>query len=196
MASQPTQSKAQLVLGFLVLGLLFFGAYWVISRVWDALSSAQAIGAGIVAATLTGAVAIATTFINKHLDRKAQVVFQLREKKVPIYENIIQLVYDFALAGKAGRTKLSKEESLQRMATITEQLTIWGSDDLLKEYHRFRMSAIRQGSTKEKTAPLETLRSVADLMLAVRKDLGHQNKEVDRRTVLGLFVNDLPKNYK
>ena len=40
------------------------------------------------------------------------------------------------------------------------------------------------------------LQRVANLMLAVRKDLGHKNKDIGRREILGLSINDLPDSIK
>ena len=191
MAKSKSQNKAQVALGFLLLaGILTLG-YWAIATIWDALSGSPAIGAGIAAATLTGALAIVSTFVTKHLDRNATIVSQLREKKVPVYEKVIQLVFSIAFAGKGGRTELSELEIIGLMADITEQLTIWGSDELLQEYHKFRMSSIRQAAGQAQD-PREPLIAITDLMLAIRKDLGHNNKGISRRTILGLFVNDLP----
>ena len=191
MAKSKSQNKAQVALGFLLLaGILTLG-YWAIATIWDALFGSPAIGAGIAAATLTGALAIVSTFVTKHLDRNATIVSQLREKKVPVYEKVIQLVFSIAFAGNGGRTRLSEREIVGLMADITEQLTIWGSDELVQEYHKFRMSSIRQAAGQAQD-PREPLIAITDLMLAIRKDLGHNNKGISRRTILGLFVNDLP----
>ena len=37
---------------------------------------------------------------------------------------------------------------------------------------------------------------VEDLLLAIRKDLGHKNKNLTKGKILGLFVNDLPEELK
>lgn len=190
MTKPKSQNRAQVALGFLLLAGILAAAYWATTAIWNALSGSPAIGAGIAAATLTGALAIVSTFVTKHLDRKATIVSQLREKKVPVYENVIQLVFGMFFSGKGGRKKLSEQEIIGQMADITEQLTIWGSDELVQEYHKFRMASLRQSAGKLQNQR-ESLIALVDLMLAIRKDLGHKNKNVSRRTILSLFINDL-----
>ncbi len=79
------------------------------------------------------------------------------------------------------------------MAGITEKLTIWGSDELVEAYYKFRMASLRQGAPGAQDSQ-EVLVALTDLMLAVRRDLGHKNKNISRRRILGLFVNDVPDN--
>lgn len=194
MSTPKRQNKAQLVFGFVSLALLLLLGYLVIVTVWDALSDSPAVRAGIVAATLTGLLAIASTFITKYLDRKATVLAQLREKKIPVYENIIRLVFSIVFAGKGGKPKIDEQEMIKSMADITEKLTIWGSDEMVHEYFNFRMSSLKQASGDLQN-PHDILRAVTDLMLAVRIDLGHKNKDISRQEILGLFVNDVPKDF-
>ena len=186
MATQNSQSKWQAFLGFVLLALVLLSGYWVVTSIWRALSATPAVGAAIAAATLGGLATIIGHFIVKHLERKAAVVAQLREKKIPVYEDIIRLMFGIAFGGKGGRKQLNEQEMIKATTDITEKLTIWGSDEMVREFHGFRMSALNQPSG------YETLGRVANLMLAVRKDLGHENKNIGRREILGLFINDLP----
>ena len=191
MAKPKSKNKLQLVMGFVLLGAIALLAYWTVATIWNALSATPTIGAGIAAAALTGALAILSTFLTKHLDRKATVVAQLREKKIPVYEEIIRLVFGIALAGKGGKAPLKEQDIVRQMADITEKLTIWGSDELVEAYYKFRMASIRQAAGGSQD-PREALIALTDLMLAVRRDLGHKNKNISRRKILGLFVNDVP----
>ena len=191
MAKSQPQNKLQLAMGFVLLGVIILGAYWAIATIWHALSATPTVGAGIAAAALTGALAILSTFLTKHLDRKATVLAHLREKKIPVYEEIIRLVFGIALAGKGGRAPLKESDIVRQMAGITERLTIWGSDELVEEYYNFRMASVRQAAGGSQD-PREALLALTDLMLAVRRDLGHKNKNISRRKILGLFVNDVP----
>ena len=77
------------------------------------------------------------------------------------------------------------------MAEITPELIIWGSDEMLEAFHKFRTHSIRSSNENNKS-PYEILIVVEDLLLAIRKDLGHKNKNITRGKILGLFINDLP----
>ncbi len=190
MAPHGSQTKWQVFLGFVLLAVILLLVYWAVTSLWRALSATPAVGAAIAAATLGGVLTIAGHFIVKHLERRAAIVAQLREKKIPVYEDIIRLLFGIAFGGKGGRKKLNEQEMVKATADITEKLTIWGSDEMVQEFHGFRISALNQH------AGYDTLLRVANLMLAVRKDLGHKNKDIGRREILGLFINDLPKSIK
>lgn len=190
MATQSSQSKWQMFLGFILLALMLFLVYWVVASIWSALSATPAVGAAIAAATLGGLATITGHFIVKHLERKAAVVAQLREKKIPVYEDIIRLMFGIAFGGRDGRKRLNEQEMRKATHDIVEKLTIWGSDEMVHEFYLFRASAL------SKPAGHDILPRVANLMLAVRKDLGHRNKNLDRRKILSLFINDLPGSIK
>lgn len=83
---------------------------------------------------------------------------------------------------------------MQFMAEITQELVIWGSDDMLNAFYDFRNKSIENSYEKIGNSynPYNTLFAVEDLLLAIRKDLGHKNKKVSRGRILGLFINDLP----
>lgn len=75
------------------------------------------------------------------------------------------------------------------MAWITEHLVVWGSDDLLLAWNRFRNSSIQ--AVHNEGPDFNILFEVENLLLAIRKDLGHANKGVNRGKILGLFINDI-----
>ena len=113
MAMQNSQSKGQMFLGFVLIVLMLLLGYWVVASIWRALSATPAVGAAIAAATLGGLATIAGHFTVKHLERKAAVVAQLREKKIPVYEDIIRLMFGIAFGGKGGRKKLNEQEMIR-----------------------------------------------------------------------------------
>ena len=77
------------------------------------------------------------------------------------------------------------------MVNITQDLVIWGSDDMLRQFRAFREATLKQAAGKAQ--PLETLLAVEDLLMAIRKDAGHKNKGLKRGSILRLFINDLPR---
>lgn len=87
-------------------------------------------------------------------------------------------------------TPLSQEVMVKRTVTITQELVIWGSDDMLRAYDTFMAATRKQADGK--AYPLQTLYAVEDLLMAVRKDAGHKNKDLKRGSILRLFINDLP----
>ena len=76
------------------------------------------------------------------------------------------------------------------MAEVTQELVIWGSDEMIDAFYKFRMKSI-DSANGAKQEPNEILFTVESLLLAIRKDLGHKNKNMPKGKLLGLFVNDL-----
>lgn len=148
------------------------------------------VGAGIIAATATITVSVISVLVAKHLEQKAILLKEHRERKTPNYEEMVQLIFRFAFADKLGLPPLSDQEVNEKMAKFTENLVIWGSDDLILAWNRFRTHSPK---TDQSTASYQILFEVETLLLAIRKDLGHANKKLSKGSVLGLFVNDLDK---
>ncbi|NEZ66444.1 hypothetical protein D0962_27410 [Leptolyngbyaceae cyanobacterium CCMR0082] len=70
---------------------------------------------------------------------------------------------------------------------MTPDLILWASDDVLNLYIEFR----RMASSNTLGSPNNPILLFGRLLLAMRKDLGHQNKKIDEVSILGTFVNDI-----
>jgi hypothetical protein len=190
------QDKKQIALGLFLACLLLFGSYLLLSKIWSAFSSVDPrLGAGLVAASATVLVSLISVLISKHLERKAAILAHLRDKKIPTYEKIINFIFSLTFAEKLGKKQPTEKEMIKFMAEITQELVIWGSDEMLEAFYRFRMTSIENADGKDES-PYKVLYMVEDLLLAIRKDLGHSNKNISRGKILGLFVNDMPNEFK
>ncbi|RUQ29197.1 MAG: hypothetical protein EKK68_12980 [Candidatus Competibacteraceae bacterium] len=190
------QEKKQIALGLFLVCLLAFTVYLLFSKIWSVFSSINPIlGAGFVAASATIIVSLMSVLVSKHLERRATISAHLREKKIPTYEKIISFIFIITFADKLGKDRLTEKEVMQFMAKITQELVIWGSDDMLEAFYNFRKKSI-ENSNENKEDSYKILFIVEDLLLAIRKDLGHANKKISRGKILGLFINDLPNILK
>jgi hypothetical protein len=100
---------------------------------------------------------------------------------------VISTLFRIQNANKLGEQPLSSQELMRFLTKMTEQMVIWGSDDVIKELRAFRMHSISGG------APMEVLFRYESLLLAIRRDLGHRNKGFKRGALLGLWVNDIAR---
>lgn len=125
----------------------------------------------------------------KYFEQKSSQKITQAEKKIPTHEKIVQLIFKMTFAEKLGKNPPNEKELIKSFAKITQELVIWGSDDVIDAFHKFRMENIEDENQK----PTSTiLFRVEDLLIAIRKDLGH--KMVKRGKILGLFINDI-ENY-
>jgi hypothetical protein len=81
-------------------------------------------------------------------------------------------------------------EMIKKFGSLTENVIVWGSDAVLKEFGEFRVASLQT----QTAGPLATLATLEDLMLAIRRDLGYRNSKIERGDLLRLFINDLEQH--
>lgn len=139
----------------------------------------------IIAASATALVSIATVTISKAYERRQAIQQELRVRKTPVYESIVTTLYQVMFASMLNEDALSEDELKRFFAKTTDQLTIWGSDSVLAEWGTFKTQS---GSGDN---PMRAVFMFEDFLLAVRRDLGHKNKGLQRGSILKLFVTDI-----
>ena len=186
---KKNKNKTQAIIGLILLGLLCWGAFAIISFIWKALSEVDVkLAAALIVSGATIIVSVISITIGKYLEQKSSQKLTQAEKKIPTYEKIVQLIFEITFAEKLGKKPPNEKELIKTLAGITQELVIWGSDDVIDAFYKFRMESIQ---SEEQGTTSNILFKVEDLLIAVRKDLGH--KKVKRGKILGLFVNDIEK---
>lgn len=178
-------------IAFLILSIAATYVLYVVSvKVFYVFKSIDpTLSAGIIAASTTVFVSVATVMISKRQEQNVEIAAQLRQKKIPIYERMIEFIFRITFASKLGKKEPTEKEIIQFFADTTKDLVIWGSHDIVKAFGDFReamMSIPNGGDTSH------VLASVEDFLFAIRKDLGHTSK-VKRGDILRLYINDLPE---
>lgn len=140
---------------------------------------------GIVAAAATGAVSVVSLTISKAYETQTAIRQELRAKKTPIYEGIVETLFRALYAGKLGKQPLSEQDLMKFFAETTERLTIWGSDELVRAFGSFKQVCAARPESKD------VIFSFERLLFAIRRDLGHKNRGLGRGSILRLFVNDI-----
>jgi hypothetical protein len=115
-----------------------------------------------------------------------QIRNEQKPKKIEIYDKVIKLFFDSLFASKLGQKPKTKEELVKEFAVMTPDLILWASDDVLNVYINFRKIANDniQDSSKD------SILLFGQMLLAMRKDLGHQNNKMSEKQILLTFVND------
>ena len=176
-------------LGLLLLGLIGWIVYSGILAIVGVLASIKSdLAVAIIAASASITVSVLSLIISKRLESQAVIIQELRARKTPIYEEFISTLYRVVFANKIGEEPMSEEELVKFFANYTEKLTIWGSDDVIKAYRRFRMASVAN------ELPTNSMFLYENLLFEIRRDLGHKNQGFKRGTLLGLFVNDIDQH--
>ncbi|MCC3588006.1 hypothetical protein [Microcoleus sp. PH2017_30_WIL_O_A] len=162
--------------GLGLIGIAIFGA--IICALFYQIGQAPWQFITILIASLGALITVAGNF-------NIQVRNEQKPKKVEIYDKVINLFFDSIFAQKLGQEPKTEEELVKSIHDMTPDLILWASDDVLNLYIKFRQMANRQDSS---TTPILLF---GQMLLAMRKDLGHQNNQINEESILGTFVNDV-----
>ena len=172
------------LLGFVLLGLLAWFSYKLIIFIVVSLHGVDykiIIGIVGVMATIISSVWIASYNARK---AKEKVVYEAhREKKAEIYNEfmdtmITQLVKNMN-DGKSG-DELLPDNLLEFLYKFTAQVIIYGSPAVINAFDKFK-------NLPENDSPI-ILSIIDDLFREMRKDLGESNKDIEKNTLMGLYI--------
>jgi len=180
-------------LSFFLVTAILVGLVWLVFLVGNWLfacfgSLQKEVAAGIIAALTAVTISVVSLMLSKSYERKADIVKQHREKKVPIYEESINFWFQVFMAEKAGEKPPTEQETIKFLTDFTRHLIVWGSDSVLKSFTIFREFLI---SDEGKKTPTEGMLLFEQYLFEIRKDLGHKNKDLGRGDILALFINDI-----
>lgn len=186
--------KKTLQIIYLVIGIgitlsTVYGLYLLIIKLFKIFNSLQTeVAAAIVAAMATIIVSVLSVTIGKYYERKRVIENELREKKIPMYEEFIEFYFNLLMSKKINGKEMTQEEMMKFFNRFTQKLIVWGSDEVVRLWSNYRREyALKDGNSMENMFEFEKL------LLAIRKDTGHKNKHIEKADLLGLFVNDINK---
>jgi len=176
----------QILLGIvavlLLVGLIGLGVW----AVWHLATK----GSETLAVIISASVALITVTLTKYYERKNAVEAELRAQKVPIYEEFIQFMLNTLL--KHSKEGTANEESVVSFfQDFTPRIALWGSDEVLLAYQRFRAFGTKMDHNSQNNPEIIFL--FEEIVLAMRRDLGFKNAGFDRGAILSLFITDVEK---
>lgn len=191
--SIPTRQVAQFTINLIVTAFTLWGAFKLLQLLWEAFSQVNpTIAVGMIAASATIVVSVISVLVAKRLEFRATLAKEHREKKIPFYEGMVKFIFRITFADKLGLEPITEKEMIQQMASFTENLIVWGADEVIDAWFKFRNKSLNNNDGGGEAIMFE----IEDLLLAIRRDLGHENKGLTRGKILGLFINDIHQYIK
>lgn len=157
----------------------------------------------IVTASATVFVSVFSAIWARNTEKAQIIEQQIREKKTPVYEEFITIAFDFLWAGKTQKEQQETKSStikryqkenpiqetapLERLRKLTPHLIVWGTDDVIASWVKFREVTINP----DKDNNFNVLFVFEDFMSEIRKDLGHKNETLKKGDLLKIFINDV-----
>lgn len=182
---QSDYKNLQQILVFILLILFVVGCFLFLKEL---LSSSNKLN---YPALITIIVSFVTVFFSKQQEYKIKIANQLHEKKIPVYEKIIEFIFSVTFQEKLGEKNPSEKDIMKFFSNTSKDLVIWGSKDIIEAFGKFREKL--QELSLENNNPMKILNEVEDLMFAIRKDLGHDYIGTKRGDIMRLYITDLQK---
>jgi hypothetical protein len=187
-----------LVIGIVLVSAIVLAAVFVIyhagigivggiEQVSNWLSNmANKLDAVVIVALITGGVSIVgvvlSSIISKLIEYKQKRREYLYRKREEPYESFIGMVYRLLEQSKTGR-EYKESEMLGDINEFSQRLTLWGSNDVVKKWIKFR------DESRQNIGGKENLLFMEDIMYAMRKDMGL--RRMKRGKLLAIFINDI-----
>jgi len=173
-----------------IFSALIFLAYHAFKYFFNLFGSLQKeVSASIIVAFGTVMVAVLSISTTKHLDRKSRIEQEIRDKKIPVYNDFIDFLFKILNINKDPSKKMNEKQIVEFVEKFTKKLIIWGSDELILEWAKFRELGNIQPQPRNEQ--LELLLQLESIIYAIRKDTGHKNKNLSKGKILSLFITNL-----
>ncbi len=137
---------------------------------------------------------IITTIVTawyKHRDNKNAILNDLRKMKSDVYFEFVDFYINKMLGALNKGEKIDIDREMQAfLFKYTPKISLWGSDRVLKKYLELKDNKLVEA---HESNPYEILDRFENLVLEMRADLGYGNSRIEKRDLIRLFVNDVPK---
>lgn len=110
---------------------------------------------------------------------------RVAQKKYELYQPFLQTLGD-VLTPARNKAAMARLEDV--IADFQAFITVWGSDEAVRTFYRYRVSANSSPPT------LVIMRLMADFLLAVRKDVAWPDTSISGLHVIGMRINDLAEH--
>lgn len=178
----PRSSYVWLAVALVLVGAVLFG-------IWRGLASLESgVAAAVIAASATVLISVFSVIYSKRWEQARTIQEGQREHKRGVYEEFMHFWFRTIASDSLGEEQPDEAEILRFMATFNQKLILWGSDELLAEYVRFRQVA---AIAEDGEGSPEAIFAFERLLYAIRTDLGHSNKGLGAGDLLRLFINDI-----
>lgn len=153
------------------------------------ISNLDKINANLFVAILGATVTLTGYFLTRYFERKKIIEMEIRNKKIPIYEEFMEFYFTNIYNSKGNNKENNHNNMIKFFQGFHQKAIIWFPDEVLKSYINWKknISKFSDGEIKLQ----ETILQQEDFMKIIRKDIGHNNKEIEKWEISSLYINDI-----
>jgi uncharacterized protein YneF (UPF0154 family) len=190
--SPKTRQAISVTFGLLLVAGIGYGVFVAVRATMLVIASLDSsIAVAIIAAAATVLVSVLSIVLGKVYEARSLIQKEHREKKTPVYEDLIKFMFRILMATKTADPP-SEKETIEFMAGFTQRIMVWGSDEVLAAWVKWRRLSTDEAAMKAN--PIKLMLLYEELIFAIRRDLGHKNKGLATGDILALFVNDIDQH--
>ena len=134
-----------LLSGLLIISVIGFFLFKIVNLIIDKIDK---LDANIIVAILAGTFTIIGYFVTRFLEKQKIIEQQIREQKLPIYEEFIEFIFKVFENSKSD-DKMSEEEMQKFFWKINKKSILWLSDNTLNSYIIWKNGLIESTESKE-----------------------------------------------
>lgn len=150
------------------------------------------ININIFVAIIGGTITITSFFITRYLEKRKNIEIEIRNKKIPIYEEFFEFYFKVVFNNK-NEESMSNGEMINFFRSFNQKAIIWFPDNILKSYVNWKKNLIYFSENNNNENLRKLIIEQEDLMHQFRKDIGHSNKNLFRGDISSLYINDIDK---
>jgi hypothetical protein len=161
-------------------------------------SNDVAIVVAIIAGSLTVLGGAITVALSRRADRSAAAEEDRREHKVEVYNSFLTFWFWALMHQQLGVAPPTVEENQAWFVNFTRQCIPWASDGFIQAYAEMRRNFFPPAGTAPDVIEAKknrTMHVFENVLFEIRRDLGHENKDLPTNTILALWINDLDPRY-
>lgn len=109
---------------------------------------------------------------------------RVAERKYDLYQPFLKSLGDTLTPSRKEQAVKGQEDA---MADFQSFVTVWGSDEVVEKFYRFRVASATNPPT------LVIMRLMSDFLLAVRRDIAWPGTDLDGMHMIAMRINDINK---
>ena len=164
--------------------VITWGLYQFIMSLPELFRENQALASVLTTLLVVVVAPVIVKYVDRYFERKNQLKLFFHEKKVTDCAEMILFVHDHNASDEfkkeLGIKTLSESEIQKCIHKFTSAVIQWGSPEMIQAWNEYRKN--------NKPTPKDGVKNLAKLLIAVRKEMGHES--ISEADLLRFLVKD------
>lgn len=173
-----------------ITGIIFLAGigYFFYQIIMMIILNIEKINANLFIGILGATVTITGYFITRYFERAKMIEVEIRNKKIPVYEEFMNFYFNMVQNQKEGE-KIENDDIVDFFRGFNQKAIVWFPDNILKAYINWRNNLVNFSQSKSDLK--QVILDQEEFMKDIRVDIGHKNKDIEKWEISSLYINDI-----